>query len=96
MANKIKLRISYHNANDSDRLDLQELLHSLDINITLISETKLPTWFEWRNPGYKTYNTRGPNLIYGGTAVLVKSYIQYLCKDLCNELASGSSEAGRP
>ena len=56
---------------------LQELLHSLDIDITLICETKLPPWFEWRDTAYRTYNTRGPNQIFGGTAVLVKSNIQH-------------------
>jgi Endonuclease/Exonuclease/phosphatase family. len=85
-SNKTKLRILCHNANGiyNDSLALQELLHSLDVDIALISETRLPTWFEWRNPGYRTYNTRGPNLIHGGTAVLVKANIQHaVLKSLC-------------
>jgi Exonuclease III len=79
MAKLTKLRILCHNANSiyGDRLNLQELLHSLDVDIALIWETKLPTWFDWRNPDYRTYNTRGSNLIHGGTAVLVKSNIQH-------------------
>jgi len=79
MARKTKLRILCYNADGiyNGRLALQELLHSLDIDIALICETRLPTWFEWRNPGYRTYSTRGPNLIHGGTAVLVKSNIQH-------------------
>ena len=55
---------------------LHELLRSLDYDIALISETKLPRCFVWRNPGYRTYNIRDPNLAYGGTAVLVRSNIQ--------------------
>ena len=78
-SNKTKLRILGHNANGiyNDSVALQELLHSLDVDIALICETKLPTWFDWRNPGYRTYNTRGSNLIHGDTAVLVKSNIQH-------------------
>ena len=75
-----KLRILCHNANDvyNDRLALQELLHSLDIDIALICETKLPTWFDWWNPVYRTYNTRGPIPIYGGKAVLVRYNILHV------------------
>ena len=63
-----KLRILCNNANGiyTDRLTL----HSLDRDNALICETKLPPWFEWRNPGYRKYNIRGPNAIYGGTADL--------------------------
>ena len=61
----------------SYRLALHELLHSVDIDRALISETKLPKWFEWWNPGYRTYSTSGPNATYDGTAVLVKADIQH-------------------
>ena len=56
MTRKTKLHILCHNANGiyNYRLALQEILHSLDIHIALICETKLPRWFEWRNPGYRT------------------------------------------
>ena len=76
--NKTKLRILCHNANDihNDRLVLHELLHSLDIDIALICEIKLPTWFEGRNLGYRIYDTRFPNFIHGGIVVLVKANIQ--------------------
>ena len=79
MPNETKLRILCYNSNGiyNGRLILQVLLHSLGIDIALISETQLPIWFEWRNPGYWTYNTRGPNMVYGGTAVLVKANIQH-------------------
>ena len=79
MAKKPIARILCHNADDisSDRLALQELLHSLDIDIALICETKLPAGFLWRNPGYRTYNIRGPNPAFGGIAVLVRSNIQH-------------------
>ena len=30
------------------------------------------------NPGYRTYNNRRPNAIYGGTAMLVRSNIQHV------------------
>ena len=66
----MKIKIS------KDRLGLQELLHSQDI--TLICETKLPVGFAWRKPGFRTYNIRGPNPTYGGTAVLVRSNIPML------------------
>ena len=76
--NKTKLRILRHNSNGiyNDRVVLQELQHRLGIDIALICKSKLHTWFEWRNHGYRTYNTRGRNLIYGGTAVLVKANIK--------------------
>ena len=79
MARMTKLKIIIHNANGiySDRLCLQELLHRLDVDIALISETKVPPWFQWRIPGYKIYNTLGPNPTFGGTAVVVKSTIQH-------------------
>ena len=75
-----KFRILCYNENDvyNDRLALQELRHSLDIDTELICETKLPTWFNGGNPGYRTYNTRGPNPIYGRTAVLVRSNIHHV------------------
>ena len=75
-----KFRILCYNENDvyNDRLALQELRHTLDIDTELICETKLPTWFHWKNPGYRTCNTCGPNPIYGGTAVLVRSNIQHV------------------
>ena len=79
MANKPIARILYHNANgiNSDRLDLEELLHSLDIDIAIFFVTKLPAGFVWRNPGYRTTNIRRPTLDFGGTAVLVRSNIQH-------------------
>ena len=79
MARKPISRILCHNADgiSNERLALQELLHSLDIDIALIFKTKLPAGFVWRNPGYRTYNIRGPNPAYGGTAVLVRANIQH-------------------
>jgi Exonuclease III len=79
MAKRTSLRLLSHNANgiSNDRLTLQELLHNLDIDIALICETRLPTDFVWRNPGYRTYKTRGPSGIFGGTAVLVRANIQH-------------------
>ena len=46
-AKKTIARIFCHNADgiSNDRLALQELLHSLDIDIVLICETELPTVF---------------------------------------------------
>jgi hypothetical protein len=79
MAKLTKLHILCHNANGiyNDRLTLQELLHSIDVCIALICETKFPKWFDWRNPGYRTYITSGPNLIHGDTTMLVKANIQH-------------------
>ena len=73
MAKKPIARILYHNPDgiSNDRISLQEHMHSLYIHIALIYETKLPAGFVW-----KTYNIRSPNPAYGGTAVLVRSYIQ--------------------
>jgi hypothetical protein len=78
MAKRIReLRILCRNANGvyNEKLALQEIFHSLDIDIALIRETKLLNWFEWRNPGCRKYNTRDPNEIYGRKAVLVRSNI---------------------
>jgi hypothetical protein len=56
MAKKPIARILCHNEDgiSSDRVALQELLHSLDIDIALICEAKRPAGFVWRNPGYGT------------------------------------------
>ena len=79
MARKTKFKIIIHNANGiyDDRLCIHELLHRFDVDIALISETKVPPWFQWRTPGYRIYNTLGPNPKFGGTAVVVKSTIQH-------------------
>ena len=53
-------------------------MHGLDIDIAHIRERKPPTWFDWSNPGYRTYNTRGSNAIYGGTEVLARSNIKHV------------------
>ena len=75
LARRTKLGILCHNSNDilSDRLTQQERLHSLDIDVALVCETNLPTYFVRRNSGYRTYKIRGPNPFYRDTAVLVKS-----------------------
>jgi len=84
MTRRTKFRILNFNANGiyQDRLTLQELLHSLDVDVALICETKVPVWFQWRVPGYKVYNTRGPNPPFGGTAVLVKANITHALVDI--------------
>ena len=47
MTKETKFKILTHNANEiyCDELCLQELLHHLDVDIALISETKVPPWF---------------------------------------------------
>ena len=51
--------------------------------MTLLSFARqLPAGFVWRNPGYRTYNIRGPNPAYGGTAVLVRANIQHAVIDI--------------
>ena len=74
LTNGQKHRVLCLNANGiyNDRLDLLEVLHNLYIDLALICETKISMWFKKRNPGYRIYNTRGPNLIHDGTVVLVK------------------------
>ena len=79
MAKKPIARILCHNADgiSKDRLALQELLHSLDIDIALICETKLAAGFVWRNPGLQRFtNTKFDSSVESVSGSKVKKVIK--------------------
>ena len=75
-----EVRIITHNANgiSGDAVTLQELLQRKGVDIAFVCETRLPQYFTWRNPGYRTYNIQGPNPPHGGTAIIIRSTIQHV------------------
>ena len=75
----LPLRLLTWNANSIRReaLEFAHLLKTEDIDIALISETKIQDDSSWHMPDYDIYKTQGPNRGHGGTAVVIKNTITH-------------------
>ena len=73
------LRLLLWNANGIRReaLEFAHTLKTEDIDIALISETKIQDDSPWHMPGYDIYKTQGQLRGHGGTAIAIKNTITH-------------------
>ena len=73
------IKILEWNANGIRResVEFTYILQTHNIDIALISETKIPNDVIWRIPNYDIYRTEGPQRGQGGTAVIIKNSINH-------------------
>ena len=73
------LRLLTWNANGIRReaLEFAHIIKTEDIDIALVSETKIQDDSPWHMPDYDIYKTQGPHRGHGGTAIAIKNTITH-------------------
>lgn len=89
------LRICFWNANGirQHKYELEYFLKIYEIDIILISETRLTSRSFFRIDGYAFYDTKDPRgRACGGSGILIKNRIKhYLMCDLCEDYLQAST-----
>ena len=77
MANPFRILTINVNGIAAGHYLLQELVYRENCDVVLVQETKIPSSFRWRLPGYRIYTSPGHLAGRGGTAVLTKASITH-------------------